>query len=173
MYMRNLIIITSFCLLQSLNLLAQNESEINQKWVELKSHFKHKTELVTEFASKLQKSKKIDKKELEQTTFYAREFEKICENKVLNKVLNKDIVGKVKQANDLLNTHLVRTLVNLESDFKLKMQESILSLYHQLTAVENQILVAIKKYNEVCIKQNRKELIFEIHSEDRAASIKF
>lgn len=169
MYMRNLIIITSFCLLQSLNLLAQNESEINQKWVELKSHFKHKTELVTEFASKLQKSKKIDKKELEQTTFYAREFEKICENKVLN----KDIVGKVKQANDLLNAHLVRILVNLESDFKLKTEDSILSLYDQLAAVENQIFVSIKKYNEVCIKQNRKELIFEIHSEERAVSIKF
>ena len=169
MYMRNLIIITSFCLLQSLNLLAQNESEINQKWVELKSHFKHKTELVTEFASKLQKSKKIDKKELEQTTFYAREFEKICENKVLN----KDIVGKVKQANDLLNAHLVRILVTLESDFKLKTEDSILSLYDQLAAVENQIFVSIKKYNEVCIKQNRKELIFEIHSEERAVSIKF
>lgn len=167
--MKNIILVTVFCFLQSLNLLAQNESEINQKWIALKDQFKHKTEVVAEFTSKLQNSKKIDKKELEQTSFYASEFGKICENKVLN----KDIVGKVKQANDLLNTHLVRTLVNLESDFKLKMQESILSLYHQLTAVENQILVAIKKYNEVCIKQNRKELIFEIHSEDRAASIKF
>ena len=167
--MKNIILVTVFCFLQSLNLLAQNESEINQKWIALKDQFKHKTEVVAEFTSKLQNSKKIDKKELEQTTFYAREFEKICENKVLN----KDIVGKVKQANDLLNTHLVRTLVNLESDFKLKTQESILSLYNQLTAVENQILVAIKKYNEVCIKQNRKELIFEIHSEDRAVSIKF
>ncbi|MBF4467689.1 LemA family protein [Flavobacterium sp. LC2016-12] len=167
--MKSIIIITLFCLLQSLNLFAQNESEINQKWAVLKDQFKHKTELVIEFTSKLQKSKKIDKKELEQTTFYAKEFSKTCENKVLN----KDIVGKVKQANDLLNTHLVRTLVNLEFDIKLKTEESILSLYDQLTAVENQILVAIKKYNEVCIKQNRKELIFEIHSEDRAASIKF
>ncbi|QOG04674.1 LemA family protein [Flavobacterium sp. MDT1-60] len=167
--MKNIIIITIFFLLQSLNLFAQDESEINQKWVELKDQFKHKTELVVEFTSKLQKSKKIDKKELEQTAFYAKKFSMMCENKLLY----KDAVSKVKQANDLLNTHLVRTLVNLESDFKLKRQESILSLADQLAAVENQIFVAIKKYNEVCIKQNRKDVIFESHDNNKSPSIEF
>jgi hypothetical protein len=167
--MKNIIIITIFFLLQSLNLFAQDESEINQKWVALKDQFKHKTELVAEFTSKLQKSKKIDKKELEQTAFYAKEFSKTCENKLLN----KDAVSKVKLANDLLNTHLVRTLVNLESDFKLKTQESIISLYDKLTAIENQIFIETGNYNEICVKLNRKDLIFESRDNNRSPSIEF
>lgn len=113
--------------------------------------------------------KKIDKKELEKTDFYASEFSKVFENKVLN----KEIVSKVKQANDLLNTHLVRILVNLESDFKLKSQESIISLYDQLSTIENLILADIMRYNEVCIKQNSKVLIFKTHDKNGSHSIEF
>lgn len=125
--------------------------------------------MVLEFTSKLQKSKKIDKNELERTAFYASEFSKVCENELLN----KDIVNKVKQANDLLNTHLVKTLVNLESDFKLKSQKSILSLYDQLSVIENLILTNIMRYNEACVKQNRKELMFENHDKNGPPSVEF
>lgn len=167
--MKNTIILTIFFLFQNSNVCAQDKSEINQKWTELKDQFKHKTEVVFEFTSKLQKSKKIDKKELEKTDFYASEFSKVFENKVLN----KEIVSKVKQANDLLNTYLVRILVDLESDFKLKSQESIISLYDQLSTIENLILADIMRYNEVCIKQNSKVLIFKTHDKNGSHSIEF
>ncbi|MDR7372822.1 LemA family protein [Flavobacterium aquidurense] len=167
--MKNIIVITIIFLFQNLNIFAQDQSEINQKWTALKEQFKVKTEIVLEFKSKVQKSKKIDKSELEQTLIYANELKKICENEVLN----KEEVTKVKQTNDSLNIHLVRILVSLESDIKLKSEKSIIFLYDRLTEIENQILVTVKKYNEVCIKQNRKELIFLSHGEDRSPSVEF
>ena len=167
--MKNIIVITIIFLFQNLNIFAQDQSEINQKWTALKEQFKVKTEIVLEFKSKVQKSKKIDKSELEQTLIYANELKKICENEVLN----KEEVTKVKQTNDSLNIHLVRILVSLESDFKLKSEKSIIFLYDRLTEIENQILITVKKYNEVCIKQNRKELIFLSHGEDRSPSVEF
>ncbi len=124
--MKNIIVITIIFLFQNLNIFAQDQSEINEKWIALKEQFKVKTEIVLEFKSKVQKSKKIDKSELEKTLIYAKELKKICENEVLN----KEEVTNVKQTNDSLNIHLVRVLVSLESDFKLKSEKSIIFLYN-------------------------------------------
>lgn len=153
-----------------LNLNCFSQTDIDKNWKSVKNSFIKKTEIVFKLANKLQKSKEINKSELDKTITNAGKLKAICENNVLN----KESVGKVKQANDELNTYLVRTLVKLEFDFKMKSDEKVIDISGQLAEVESQIFANIKQYNYICECLNQKFLIFPISSSnDKSAEIKF
>lgn len=167
--MRKIITITILFLFQSLNVFSQEDREINHNWSNVKTQLELKTEVILKFTGKVKKSKIIDQSELKQTEIYNTELKKVLENKILNQAT----VSEIRKKNNELNTHLVRILVGLESDFKLTNDDSVMSLYDQLSNSEIQILAAIKKHNQSCVKQNKKELIFEIHGENKAPSVEF
>ena len=155
--MKKAVLILVFFLFQSINGFSQN-SEIDQSWLKIRREYISKAEVVLQLTVKFQKSELIEKTELKQTEVYAKELNVACGNPILN----NENVNQVKQKNDSLNTHLVRVLVELESDFKLKTKNEILTLSGQLADSESKIYNEIIKYNEICEKLNKKELIFPI-----------
>lgn len=153
-----------------LNLNCFSQTDIDKNWKSVKASLIKKTEIVFKLANKLQISKEINKSELDKTVINAGKLKATCENNVLN----KESVNKVKQANDELNTYLVRTLVNLELDFKMKSDKNIIDLTYELAEVENQIFTNIKKYNNSCESLNQKSLIFPTSSSNnKSPEIKF
>lgn len=156
--MRKIIFLFILSFFINQNCSAQNNSEINGNWNSLKQSFISKSEIVLQLTGKLQKSKKTDKTELAKTALNAKELKIECQKTVLN----KDAVIKLKQKNNELNTYLVRLLVNLESDLKMKTNENVLNSMDQLQNVDNQIFIQIKKHNQICLDLNKKELIYEV-----------
>ncbi|CAC9975395.1 LemA family protein [Flavobacterium panici] len=153
-----------------LNLNCFSQTDIDTSWKSVKESFIKKTEVLFKLTNKLQKSKKINQSELDKTVINAGKLKAVSE---IN-ILNKESVNKVKQANDELNTYLVRILVNLELDFKMKSDKNVIDLTYELAEVENQIFTNIKKYNNICESLNQKTLIFPTSSSNnKPASIKF
>lgn len=152
-----------------LNLNCFSQTDINKSWKSLKGSYIKKTEIVFKLANKLQTSKEINRSELDKMMINAGKLKTVCENNILD----KESVNKVKQANDELSSYLVRTLVNLEFDFKMKSDKNVIDLTYELAEVENQIFTNIKKYNNICESLNQKSLIFPTYSNNKSAEIKF
>ncbi|WP_343694705.1 LemA family protein [Flavobacterium sp.] len=153
----------------SLSAFAQNKTDIDKNWKSLKKSFILKTEIVLKLTNKLRTAKVIEKTELDKTVFNAKKLKVTCENEVLN----RESVDKVKQGNDELNTHLVRILVTLESDFKMKTSNEVLSINDQLSTTEEQIFTRTKKYNDSCLSLNETSLIFKTTSNTQSPEVKF
>ncbi|PWB22008.1 hypothetical protein [Flavobacterium sp. HTF] len=132
---------------------------MKKNWKNLKGEFIHKSEIVLKFKSILDTSKKSDESDLNKTELYAKELIRECENKKIN----KESINNVKLKNDSLNIYLVRILVNLESDMRLKSSEEILD---ELTLSEQDIFTKISDYNLICQNSNNQELLFPIKNID-------
>ena len=154
--MKKAILIFILCLIYGANVFAQDNLEINKNWTMLNQQLILRTEITLALTKELQKSKTIDKVELKNTELYAKELKLVCENKVLS----KNNVDLIKEKNAKLTRSLTHTLVNLEFDNKLKTKKETLLLIDQLSTIETQLLTEIKKYNEICKKYNKEELIF-------------
>lgn len=152
------LVLLVFCLQN--NVFAQNVSEINQSWENLKNEFLNKEVTVLKLITKVDKSKVIEKEELNQTEIYAKKLKTL----LIEKEISKEEINKVKQTNDLLNTHLVRVLVELESDFKLKKITEIQILTEELSNIENAIFSNVNKHNQICEKLNKKEFMFPVQT---------
>ncbi|KRB59135.1 LemA family protein [Flavobacterium sp. Root186] len=143
-----------------LNLNCFSQTDIDKSWKSVKDSYIKKTEIVLKLANNLRISKQINKSELDKTVINAGKLKATCDNNVLD----KESVNKVKQANGELNSYLVRILVNLESDFKMKSDEKVIDLSGQLAEIEKQIFTNIKRYNNICESLNQKSLIFPTSS---------
>lgn len=160
--MKKIILILMILLLQNTNCLSQQTIEVEKNWKNLKGEFIHKSEIVLKFKSILDTSKKSDESDLNKTELYAKELIRECENKKIN----KESINNVKLKNDSLNIYLVRILVNLESDMRLKSSEEILVLFDELTLSEQDIFTKISDYNLICQNSNNQELLFPIKNID-------
>ncbi len=163
------ILISTIFFIQFSFLYSQENSEITQNWNQLNQKLIYRTEITLELVNEIKNSKKIDKATLHKTISSAKELKTICENKTLN----KSEVKIINKKNNELSTYLVRTMVNIEQDAKLKSKEELLILFDQLYALENQIYAEIKKYNESCVKYEKEELIFEINEEKKVPKVEF
>ena len=167
--MKKGLLILIIALIQNLNVFGQDSLKISQNWINLKQRIKDKTEITLDLAEELNKSKKIDKVELQKVIVSANNLKSICESTVLNKAA----VNSIYNENSQLNTYLVHSLVNLEYDTKLKKKEEILSLTDQLQMVETQICIESNKYNERCKDLKMEELIFQIKCKNEPPKVEF
>jgi hypothetical protein len=156
--MKKGILILIILFLQNTNCLSQQTIEVEKNWQNLKEKFIHKSEIVLKFKSILDTSEKSDKTYLNKTELYAKELIRECESKKFN----KESINNVKFKNDSLNSYLVRILVSLESDIRLKSSEEILVLFDELTLSEQDIFTKIADYNLICQNSNNQDLLFPV-----------
>ena len=150
-------------------LYSQENSEVHQNWNQLNQKLVYRTEITLDIVNEIKNSKKIDKATLQNTISCAKELKTLCENKNLDKA----DVKIINQKNNELSTYLVRTMVNIEQDARLKSKEELLMLFDQLYALENQIYAAVRNYNQICVKYEKEELIFEINEQKKEPKVEF
>ncbi|RED23340.1 hypothetical protein BD847_2390 [Flavobacterium cutihirudinis] len=167
--MKNTFIIFAIFLFFSLNCFSQVNEKIDESWKDVKGNLQVKTEIVLKLTAILRNSNKINNAELNQINSNAKDLKIECRKEVLNGQAVKDL----KLKSDNLNKYLVRTLVNIELDSKLKSNKNIITIMDELSLAENNIYSKIRKYNEICSSLNKKELIYIFRSESKSPQVEF
>jgi hypothetical protein len=166
-YMKKGLLILIICLIQNLNVFGQDTLKISQNWINLKQQLKYRTEISLDLTNELNKSKKIDKVELQKVIVSANDLKSLCENTLLN----KSVVNSINDKNSQLTIYLTHSLVNLEYDTKLKKKEEVISLTDQLLMLDTQICIESNKYNQSCKALKMEELIFQINCENEPPKV--
>lgn len=143
---------------------------INSSWTNLKTQLQRRTNIISNLAAVLSKSKKVDKVELKNLKTYSIDLFNYVDTLTFKDSLS---ISLVNTKNNRLTQAVSRTLVALENDIKFKNKNEVSGLLMQLEGCENRIALAKREYNETCKEYQRPDLHFGNNQVEKAPEVKF
>jgi LemA protein len=145
-------------------------AQINTAWTNLKTQLQRRTDIVSNLASILSKSTKVDKEELNNSKLVSIDLFKYLDTLRLKDSLT---ISLASTKNNKLTQALARTLATLENDKKLSADDQLQGLLMKLEGCENRIALAKRAYNDVCKEYGKTDLLFGSDSTEKGPEIKF
>ena len=145
-------------------------AQINTSWINLKTQLQRRTDIVSNLASILSKSTKVDKEQLSKSKTFAIDLFKYVDTLTLKDSLS---ICLANEKNNRLTEALEKTLASSDNDKKLSSNNQLPGLFMQLEGCENRIALAKREYNDICKEYKRTDLLFGSDKVEKAPEIKF